>query len=113
MTKNSFHFKIAAWSCRNPGLFYLGCIAAFFLVGMLFFVVLGLFSTPAPVAQLNETRSDQSELQTGLADLKNWTPVKDMDLPDGTRCRIYKKEGTSITNCYKMLNGEWVFYQSF
>ena len=110
MTKNSLHFKIASWSCRNPKLFYMGVIGFVLLLGTLSFMTRDLYGGSSQKYRPNTADIDT---QVTFSQTDDWKPVRDMNLPDGIRCRLYRKGDTSITNCYKMLNGDWVFYQSF
>ena len=108
MKKSAFHFKIASWSCRYPSAFYAISVC-------LLLLFTGIVVVSVRSVLLNKVASPitQSITTNAISYPADWTPVKDMDLPDGIKCRLYKRAGTSITNCYKFSNGEWAFYQSF
>lgn len=109
MKKTALHFKIASWSCRQPAAFYaIGflvlalCIGLGALVGNIAVKGAGVSNPPM-------TADAWSKVSAG----EDWKPIRDMDLPDGVKCRLYRNSNTSITNCYKFSKGEWSFYQSF
>ena len=110
MKKSSLHFKIASWSCRYPWIFYSISLLVLFL-----FIAIGVFSTQrSPLGGMGSVFPERAmTTKIELSDTANWTPIKDMDIPGGIKCRLYKNADTSITNCYKLVDGVWSFDQSF
>lgn len=110
MKKTTLHFKIAAWSCKKPIHFYV--LVTF---TMLVLLAIGAMMTSQQKIETNSNRGTvipvSSEMK--IPAMSGWTPVRDMDLPDAIRCRLYTKAESSITSCYKFVNGQWVFHQSF
>lgn len=112
MKKTALHFKIASWSIRHPGMFY-----AVGLLVLLCFIGLGALVVPSTTMKAldspNPLPARAIVEKSNTASSNGWVPVKDMELPDGVKCRLYKRDGTSITNCYRLRNGVWSFDQSF
>lgn len=110
MKKSSLHFKIASWSCRYPWMFYSISLLVLFL-----FIAIGVLSSRlSPLEDTGFVFPERAATtKSKISDTANWTPVKDMDIPGGIKCRLYKSADTSITNCYKRVDGVWSFYQSF
>ena len=109
MKKTALHFKIATWSCRYPTAFY---TVNSLLLCLLIISAVFLW-TYAPSSKIETNIFPVEANQVSRLDFSDWKPVRDMNLPDGIKCRLYENNDTSITNCYIFREGEWTFYQSF
>lgn len=109
MKKNAIHFKIAAWSCKHPLYFY-----TFVLLSFIIFIAAAFFISANWQTSSNIVTGMKPLIpEKNLPNIEGWIPVSDMQLSDGVRCRLYKNDSTSVTNCYKFLDGRWEFHQSF
>ena len=108
MKKNAIHFKIAAWSCKHPLYFY-----TFVLLSFIIFIATAFFISANWQTSSNIVTVMKPLAEKNLPSIEGWIPVSDMQLSDGVRCRLYKNDSTSVTNCYKFLDGRWEFHQSF
>ncbi len=112
MKKTALHFRVAAWSIKNPLLFY-SAIAAGLLV-----VVSGVL-VGARLVQLQHVVQASYEKQpanvSNVTPEKNgWRTVRSERTHDGI-CVLYQhpENNTSITQCYTNVAGKWVFEMSY
>lgn len=112
MKKTAMHFKIAAWSIKNPKITYM-LIAGFLLAvlaigtGTTWFV--GANNSSAGVFAVKGGNGNM-----GSFDLDGWSIRKQWANGD-TQCVGYIKDSnnTRLTSCYKKVGEQWVFTQSY
>lgn len=112
MKKTATHFKIAAWSIKNPKVTYM-------VVGGLLISFLGI---GIGTALMVNSKTNQSSLFTkkgvnnkdDFFQRADWTMLNQWER-DGVQCRDYIKNSnrTRLTSCYTKIGDKWVFKESY
>lgn len=112
MKKSALHFKIAAWSIKNPGRTYgaIGGLVVLLVAASVFTTsLLGQKQGPGAVKAIpvNSAVADSFERA-------NWTITARQSV-DGRQCITYRHStnGTRLTSCYIQDGKDWIFQQSF
>lgn len=112
MKKTAMHFKIAAWSIKNPKITYMaiaGSLAAVLAVGIGTTWLMGSQNSSMGAGAIKGGNGN-----TGSFDLEGWSIRKQWATGD-TECVSYIKDSnnTRLTSCYKKVGDRWVFTQSY
>lgn len=111
MKKTAMHFRIAAWSIKNPKITYTaiaGSLLVVLAVGVSTTWLMGVRNSGASVVAVQGGNGN-----TGL-ELDGWSIRKQWANSD-LQCVGYIKESnnTRLTSCYKKVGDQWVFVQSY
>lgn len=115
MKKSSLHFKIAAWSIKNPNKMYAATGGALLILLLMSAVITGTLMKQ-PRLSANSTVPVAASTATGVNSFEkaNWT-IMNRQMIAGRLCVLYRHSSnkTRITSCYVQDGENWVFQQSF
>lgn len=113
MKKTAIHFKIAAWSIKNPMAFY-AMVGSTLVVLLVVLLMLGRASMSTP--QKNSVAVTRGTTPGGIDVSASGTPPvwvsgAEFRQAPNLRCLERKREDTGyrVFSCYENVNGKWVF----
>lgn len=111
MKKTALHFKIAAWSIKNPRATYAA------IAGLLVVVLAAGVGTTAWLGSGKKQQTTvvkMNNAEAGTFQREGWK-IRGQWENNGVQCVGYLKESnnTRLTSCYTKVNGVWVLKQSY